>query len=416
MATITPTILQNNRRKDGRWVVVYRLTHRRQSVYIKTSNLIGPSQLNKDNTIKQKYVIDYLASEVKLLEHRIASLGLKAERYTAAQLKEYILASDQDVDFLQFCDEHYEVLKRTLKPNTVGTYRTTINHLKDFQGNKKLFCREITSAYVKRFMEYVQEPKTIVRMVGEGSRQTSLRKSRTVSGNSLYTIFFRFRKLFDWCKERYNDEDMGIIRIPNSPFDRVPAPKMQATKKRSISVEDIRKIRDYQPVSSTEMAAKNLFMLSFYLCGINMIDIRNNISSIGKRLEYYRSKVERRNDRGFISIKIPKEAKPYMQWYIEVKDRWSNSKNMTFAANKGLKSMSEKLDIDPNLSTYYARHSFATIGRNDCRIPEEYISRALNHVGSGNRVTDIYLAPDWSIIDEVQEKVINKINEDIHTK
>ena len=104
MATITPTILQNNQRKDGRWVVVYQLSHKRQSVYIKTSNLIRESNLNKDKTIKQKYVIDYLASEVKKLEHKIFMLGMRAERMTAAQLKAHILSSDEDVDFLSFCD------------------------------------------------------------------------------------------------------------------------------------------------------------------------------------------------------------------------------------------------------------------------------------------------------------------------
>lgn len=394
MATITPTILQNNQRKDGRWVVVYRLSHKRQSVYIKTSNLIRESNLNKDKTIKQKYVIDYLASEVKKLEHKIFMLGMRAERMTAAQLKAHILSSDEDVDFLAFCDEYLPVLKSKVKENTYGTYRSTLNHLKDYQGNKKLFCSEITSKYIRSFLDYVQSPRKIVRMVGEGNRQETTTLTRVTSGNSLYTIYFRFKKLFDWCKEKYNDEDYGIIRIPNSPFDRVPAPKMQATKKRSLKVKEIRMIRDYQPINTTEMTGKNLFMLSLYLCGINMIDIRNNIKSIGKRLEYNRSKVERRNDNGFISVKIPHEAHPYMQWYISMKDRWSNSKNMVVTANKGLKAIAKKQEIDAEITTYYARHSFATIARNDCRCSKDDVAMALNHSNKSNPTIDTYIAPD----------------------
>lgn len=63
MASITPEILQNNQRQDGTWLVVYRLTHKRKSVYIKTSHSISKAHLNKDNTIKQKYVIDFLSDD-----------------------------------------------------------------------------------------------------------------------------------------------------------------------------------------------------------------------------------------------------------------------------------------------------------------------------------------------------------------
>lgn len=39
------------------------------------------------------------------------------------------------------------------------------------------------------------------------------------------------------------------------------------------------------------------------------------------------------------------------------------------------------------------------------------VALALNHVDEGNRVTDIYIAKDWRIVDEVQEKVLKKLKE-----
>ncbi|WP_461534142.1 hypothetical protein [Sinomicrobium sp.] len=39
------------------------------------------------------------------------------------------------------------------------------------------------------------------------------------------------------------------------------------------------------------------------------------------------------------------------------------------------------------------------------------VALALNHVDEGNRVTDIYIAKDWRIVDEVQEKVLEKLKE-----
>ena len=57
----------------------------------------------------------------------------------------------------------------------------------------------------------------------------------------------------------------------------------------------------------------------------------------------------------------------------------------------------------------WVRHSFASIARNDCRLSKDDVALALNHVDNGHSVTDIYIAKDWSIVDEVQDAVIAKM-------
>ena len=59
------------------------------------------------------------------------------------------------------------------------------------------------------------------------------------------------------------------------------------------------------------------------------------------------------------------------------------------------------------ITYYWARHSFANCARNDCRLSKDDIALALNHVDNGHRTTDIYIAKDWRIVDEVQLKVVN---------
>ena len=414
MATITPIIQQNNSRKDGRWLVVFRLTHKRKSVYIKTSHLITEAQLNKDRTIKQKFVITYLSEDINDLERKISLLGLKVETYTASQLKDILTADGKEIDFMLFLDECFAEIQNTKKPNTVSTYRSTINHLKDYQAGRPLMSNEITSKYIKAFIEYVKTPHKIIRYTGPEKTNRTEKTSNVISGNSIYTVYFRFKKIFDMFKEKYNDDDLGIIRVPHNPFAKVPVPKMEATAKRSLKIEDIRKIRDYQPLNRSEMIGKNMFMIIFMMCGINAVDLKNNLYQSEGRLNYNRSKVEgRRKDRGFISVAIPKEAKPYVDWYLSIKDNWSNSKNLILAINKGLKSIAKNIGIDEGISTYYARHSFATIARNDCKKHKEDVSIALNHTDRYTSTTDIYIAPDWSIIDEVQRAVISKLNEDL---
>jgi len=58
------------------------------------------------------------------------------------------------------------------------------------------------------------------------------------------------------------------------------------------------------------------------------------------------------------------------------------------------------------VTLYRARHTFANTARNDCRMSKDGVALALNHVENGNRVTDIYIAKDWRIIDDVQNKVM----------
>ncbi|MCY4779506.1 site-specific integrase [Sphingobacterium sp. UT-1RO-CII-1] len=414
MASITPTILQNNRRKDGTWLVVYRLSHRRSSVYIKTSHVISESSLNKDRTIKQKFILDYLYSDILLLQDKISRLGIRAESMTASQIRELLISDGRDIDFIEFMDECFVEMSKNLKKNTMGTYRTTINHLKDFQNGKPLYVPEITSKYIRAFLEYVKKPRSITRSMGRSTAQEAVMSGGVASNNSIHTVYFRFKKLYDLCKEKYNDEELGVIRIPGNPFSNVPVPKMQITKKRSLSIEDVRFIRDYQPTIFGEIVGKNIFMLSFYLCGINIVDLYNNLHEEVERLEYNRSKVEDiRMDNGFISVSIPKEAIPYVRWFISVRSRWSSSAILVEACNRGLRRISQKMEMKESISSYYARHSFATIARNDCRASKDDVGLALNHVSADNRITDTYIRPDWSIIDQVQRDVIDKLNEDL---
>ncbi|WP_242691513.1 hypothetical protein [Desertivirga arenae] len=57
------------------------------------------------------------------------------------------------------------------------------------------------------------------------------------------------------------------------------------------------------------------------------------------------------------------------------------------------------------------RHPFASLARNSCRLSKDDVALALNHVDEGHRTTDIYIAKDWKIVDEVQEKVVELLRE-----
>lgn len=111
-------------------------------------------------------------------------------------------------------------------------------------------------------------------------------------------------------------------------------------------------------------------MLSFYLCGINAIDFYK-IDYVIKngRIEYKRSKTaNRRKDNAFISIKVPRGAKPLLQKYQGVLNgRYASISNLNKALSVEMKELQVLTGI-PKVTFYWARHAFGNLARNTCRM------------------------------------------------
>ena len=88
--------------------------------------------------------------------------------------------------------------------------------------------------------------------------------------------------------------------------------------------------------------------------------------------------------------------------------RYAESGNFNKALSKGLKEIGEAIGI-PSLTMYCARHSFGSIARNECRFSKDDVAFALNHIDHTTKTTDIYIKPDWGIIDDVQFRVVSMI-------
>lgn len=62
------------------------------------------------------------------------------------------------------------------------------------------------------------------------------------------------------------------------------------------------------------------------------------------------------------------------------------------------------------LTTYHARHTWATLARNVCGVDFDTVSRALNHATRGtDKVTDIYVDRDWSKVWDANKRVLDAV-------
>lgn len=249
--------------------------------------------------------------------------------------------------------------------------------------------------------------------------------SKNTKGRAISLYIGNIRTIHNQAKLQYNDEDSGRILVPQSPFSRYIIPKPPSTRKRSLTAEQIKKIIDlpYIEVSGTRghrfNLAKDVFLLSFYLIGMNSVDLFTCTNINNGRITYNRQKTcNRRDDNAEISILIPKEATellekykdPYGHRIFNFHKNYSDHRNFNQALNQGLKQIGKVLDIE-DLEFYAARHSWATIAINDVGIDKYTVHLGLNHADPTMRVTDIYIKKDYSILDDANRKVIRFVSE-----
>lgn len=211
----------------------------------------------------------------------------------------------------------------------------------------------------------------------------------------------------------------------NYPFRQYRI-KHEATKKRSLTVAQLRLLRDYK-VDEWLEEYRDIFMLQFYLIGINISDLLLLKNLPNGRCVYRRKKTGRLYD-----IAVPKEAMKIINKYRGKKyllcplDRYGEIKCYTHHINDGLKKIgnctlvrgkngTQKVvyeSLFPELSTYWARHTWATIAAS-LDIPKETIGKALGHSEWDSTTTDIYIDFDMKKIDEANRKVIDYLNSDL---
>ena len=85
----------------------------------------------------------------------------------------------------------------------------------------------------------------------------------------------KIQALFNRAKLEYNDEDAGIIRISNNPFAKYKIPKQPITRKRSLTDEQIRAIKEYRIPENMlgVIIARDVFLMSFFMVGMNTVDM-----------------------------------------------------------------------------------------------------------------------------------------------
>jgi integrase len=199
---------------------------------------------------------------------------------------------------------------------------------------------------------------------------------------------------------------MGLVDYPSYPFRKYKIPK-EPTRKRSLTAEDIRAIAKVEIKEPLMDWARSMFMLSFYLIGINMKDLMFLEKVEDGRIYYIRSKGKKP-----YNIKVWPEAQeifdryPGKKYLLNTMDSYSDYRNATHTINDKLKKVAALCKIDKEITTYWCRHSWATIARR-LKISKDDISRGLGHQRAGLEITEIYIDEEQEVIDDTNRQVID---------
>ncbi|MFD1256962.1 site-specific integrase [Mucilaginibacter terrae] len=408
MATVCAKVYEHHKKNDGSYNVKIRIFHKGEKKYLDTPFFLTAKQLTKGFEIKDVFVKKSVQTLVDNYRKEIHGLEDRLQLFSVEELKYFLEEKNEDIDFIKFCDKHIDQLRADKRMATAANHTTVRNSLIDYFKKDVISVREITSQFLRLYERHLRKPRKVTRLNQFKKEITVLKEG--VSDQSVYNYTRDLRTLFNEAKRVYNNDDLGIIRITHYPFTNYSMVKPPATKKRNLTIEKIKAIRDCNcvPGSRAELA-RDLFMLSIYMCGMNAVDFYNFLDAdCYDRLEYNRSKTSgQRHDNAFISIKAVNEATELIKKHGGTfKKRYTNYRGLDKALSKGFSVLCEQLQLK-GVTFYWARHSFANLAYNTCKLSKDHIAQALNHVDDGHKTTDIYIQKDWAIIDEVQRTVIN---------
>ena len=286
------------------------------------------------------------------------------------------------------------------KESTRDCFNGTRNKVDSFCGWDRLRFRDITYQWLTEFDAYMRR-----------------------LGNSVNTRSIHMRNV----RTLYNEAiRMGWIGQDGYPF-RAFRIKSEDTEKRSLSVEQLRELRDY-PCEEYMRKYVDVFFISFYLAGINMVDLLE-LPPIPKDgvIRY------RRNKTGVLcQVTVPPEARELIDKYrgkermLCFGEQYKNYKDFLHRMNDNLRRVGDVYftymtarngarhkvknyrSLFPSLTSYWARHTWATIAA-DIDVPDAVIDAALGHK-SMYRMTDIYVKRNAKKVDEAVRLVINHVN------
>lgn len=345
MATFSLVIVPAKKLSDGTHKIRIRVAHNSDTRFITTEIVVRENEF-KNGKIVQRPDKDFL--NIKLQEwyntyfKRYLELE-HADSLTCVQLVKIItnpITGEQYRKFEDIVEEFLSQIDEEDRTKTYKLYKLAANRFLQFTGPNSLM-EHITPVRINNYLNSLKREK--------------------LSGTTINIYTTLLKVIINYAiKMRY-------VEYKVDPF--VTA-KIPSSRKRDtyITVEQLKKIRDMEPRKYNESVVRDIFMLTYYLAGMNLVDMLAYDFRTDE-INYVRTKTRNTKDGDHItSFTIPEEAKPIIKKYINKNTgRIVFGKYKTYAScyntlTRKLDTLKKIADIKHDFTLYSARKSFVQHG------------------------------------------------------
>lgn len=400
MATIDVVLFTSKVLKNGESPIMVRLIKDRKSKYISVGESCSKALWDdKKNLPSKKHPLAkemVIKIEKTKMEAKRLLMKLEDEQtdFSTEEFTKKLKNQSRKTTVIQFLDEVIADLLKVDKVGNANIHKNLRNVILRFRNQKDFTFSELDGTFLRKFEQDFRE--------------------RGVSEVSMSVHFRTFRALYN----RAIVEDFA--KKESDPFIDFKVSKFNTkTKKRAITKDDILKIASLQIEKGTQLYnSQNVFLYSYYCSGMNISDILElqwKDISLDSLMEYERNKTHQQ-----IKVQLLPPAKKILAYYkkystgdyvfpyldkakhkteVQITNR---IKKVTKQINKDLKTLAQMAGIEVVLTTYVARHTFATVLKRS-GVGISKISELLGH--DSEKTTKIYLG-DFEI-EELYEATLN---------
>ena len=381
----------------------YQVIHKRKVKWISTEHHIYANEWNENmETIvvavgsERKGALALMQCKIDWALKRWQTIFDRMERshkdYTAEELCDAFSKEQTYKTVFVFLQEQVFKKEQMKRQGTARTYGNAYRRFKAFREDVDLTFDELTPDMIECYEAW---------LIDKRLKQNSIRCYL----RTLNTLL---------CKA----VEEGLLNNTNL-FSHVRLSYVKTTK-RAISEKELKVIANLElPENSTMALARDIFMFSFYMRGMPFVDIaylrktdlRNGMWTYCRRKTNQCLMVEWEKAQQKILDRYANqmENRSYLLPIIKEEDgtEYKQYQRMQININRALKKIGEMADLKMPLTTYVARHTWASVAR-DMNIPIAVISEGMGH--NSIKTTQVYLnSIDISRINEANKRIIKRI-------
>lgn len=275
----------------------------------------------------------------------------------------------------------YAESRRTEKSREV--YRYTLKTIRAFD-NEEVPFEKVNVIWLKAFDAHLEK-----RGVGINTRAIHFRNLRAVFNSAI------------------NEDLIGLEYYPFRKFKIASSRK----DKEALTEEQLQRLIAYDTPYPFRRTARDLFLLSFYMCGMNLVDLYHLDRLRDGRAHFVRTKTSGKNINP-VSILVQPEAAEIIARYAGAEhvlrfiEERATYDTFIHQVQRALRHIAKELGIE-GLTFYWARYTWATLA-DKLGISEKEISKGLGHVDT-SIAGKFYISYDWTKVDRANRAVLDYI-------